>query len=160
MALRIPQNQIQFKYTSGGEYLYVDSYKEYQGHYYEANGKTFAGKKFNSNSPSLIKKDSNNINFLKLNPKTAVYANISNLTSTLTKIVSLPVLNDSDLDKEEIDTFYIQKIGSNIIKRVDQITYEKVIKNPLYIGVVITPGYFNLDQADKIMPGIKAFLSV
>ena len=46
--MRIPANIIsKDKYTIGNEYLYLDTYKEYQGFYYELSNKFFAGVDFN-----------------------------------------------------------------------------------------------------------------
>ena len=40
MGLRVPQNQIvESKYTSGNEYMFAKTYKEYKGYYYEMSGK-------------------------------------------------------------------------------------------------------------------------
>ena len=54
MSIRIPQNQIVYKYTIGKEYMYTNTYREYQGHYYELNGRFFVGKEFNINSLELV----------------------------------------------------------------------------------------------------------
>ena len=43
MGVRVPQNQIiESKYTSGNEYMFAKTYKEYKGYYYEMSGKQFA----------------------------------------------------------------------------------------------------------------------
>ena len=83
MGLRIPQNQIVAnKYTIGKEYMYKDTYREYQGYYYELNNKLFTGKEFNSNAPELILIPKNNnvpsgFNSLLTKASTYVYGRIS-----------------------------------------------------------------------------------
>jgi hypothetical protein len=45
------------KYTSGGEYTFINNtQKEYVGYYYKINNKTYAGEKFDTNNPELIEK--------------------------------------------------------------------------------------------------------
>ena len=52
MSVRIPSNQIvKSKYTIGKEYMFESTYREYQGYYYELNGKLFAG---NMTLPSMF----------------------------------------------------------------------------------------------------------
>ena len=63
MALRILKNLIvTSKYTSGGEYMFKSTQKEYKGYYYELNGKIYAGKEFKTASYELLKIDIKNIN--------------------------------------------------------------------------------------------------
>ena len=54
MGVRIPQNQIVYKHTAGGEYMFESTYKEYQGPYYEMSGKIFAGKEVTTSAPVLV----------------------------------------------------------------------------------------------------------
>jgi len=169
MSLRVPLNQIVAnKYTSGKEYIYKTSYKEYIGYYYELNGKVFAGREFKYNAPILIKINSDSINLLKLNPKTQRYSAISNQQIFKEdKIVSLPFNNLTNLyDRMSGDlflNFFCKKIESNSIsiKVINEDTYKKLSENNLYSVTYI--GEYNgiyqtIEEADKIMNGLSIFL--
>jgi len=167
MALRIPQNKIvKSKYTTGKEYMFETTYREYQGYYYELNGKLFAGKEFNSNAPILIKINSDNVNKLLTNPQTYAYGRVSGTKVKTNKIVSLPQSDTSSLiDKggEYFLQFYCSKINSNIIKSIDEQTYVNLQSNPLYKTTYI--GTYNNknqipDDAEKQLSGIKTFLGL
>jgi hypothetical protein len=78
MSLKIPRNIIiEAKYTQGKEYMTIDTYKEYQGYYYELNDKIFAGKEFDVFAPELIRLSSNKINPLLTRLSTYAYAALS-----------------------------------------------------------------------------------
>ena len=110
MGLRVPQNQIvTSKYTSGKEYIFNSTYREYIGYYYELNGKLFAGKEFSTTSPELIRINSNKVNNLLTHPSTYVYGKISGVKIPNIKITQLP----NDLSKEL--NFYCKKINDNSI---------------------------------------------
>jgi hypothetical protein len=66
MGFRVPKNKIiKSKYTSGKEYMFVSTYREYQGYYYESNGKIYAGETYDSAAPELIRINSSNVEQLK-----------------------------------------------------------------------------------------------
>ena len=162
MAIRIPLNQIvTSKYTIGKEYLVLNTYKEYQGFYYEFNNKFFAGKEFDINSPELIKMNSDKVNPLLVNPKTSTYGKISNTKITTDKIVSLPTGgNTKEANLNEVN-FYCKKINTNIIKRIDEETYTLLQNNPSYQTTFVGK-YDAQDQslalAEAQLPGISDWI--
>jgi len=170
MPLRIPSNQIKFNYTAGKEYMFISTHNEYQGHYYKFNGKTFAGKEFDLYAPELIKipvdnKGSSLFNPLLTNAATYLYGKISNTqinNFTPTSIVG-------KVSQEKTIRYFTKKINNNpiLIKEISKEDYMILQKqpNPLLqiINIQFPPGgYFadqkNLDEAEKQMPGIKAFI--
>jgi uncharacterized protein with gpF-like domain len=160
MSLRIPQNKIQFKYTIGNEYIYADSYKNYQGHYYEINNSFFAGKEFKLNAPILIKKDSSNINLLKSNPKTVEYANISGTKLTNQKITSYYFNPDTT---DNVFRYFTKKINENIIKEINEDNFNLIKNNLMYASVSLYyQSNFNeneLNEAEKKIPGLKEYIN-
>jgi hypothetical protein len=166
MAIRIPQNQIvESKYTVGKEYLLLSTHKEYQGYYYELNNKTFAGKEFNTNAPEIIKITSDKVNPLLLNTATYLYGLLSKVKINNTKFNSLSKLDDPDIDTfpditEVTNTYYSKKINSNIIKQISKETFSELQSNPLYVTTSVNPDNSNIDEADKIIPGLKDFILV
>ena len=81
MSIRIPKNIIvESKYTSGNEYMFKSTQKEYKGYYYEMNGKIFAGREFKINSNELLKINIKNINPLLSRATTSVYGLLSNIS--------------------------------------------------------------------------------
>jgi len=167
MGLRVPQSQIvTSKYTSGKEYIFNSTYREYIGYYYELNGKLFAGKEFSTNSPELIRIDSSKVNNLLTHPTTYTYGKISGTKIPSTYIVALPVSTNTNLlnnGGEYFLQFYCSKIGSNIIKAIDEATYVKLQNDPLYQTTFIGT-YNNTTQTPEIaetqLPGINAFLGL
>ena len=165
MSLRIPANQIvKSKYTIGKEYMFESTYREYQGYYYESNGKLFAGKEFNINAPVLIKINLNNINPLRTNPATLVYGTISGIK--LNTIPPPSVISKSNILTEK--RYFYKKVNSNpiLIKEINEDTFNSMQSNPLYqtISVDIPKGGFfanqsSLETYNKIMPCIKSFIT-
>jgi hypothetical protein len=160
MSLRIPQNKIQFKYTIGNEYIYADSYKEYQGHYYEVNNRFFAGKEFKIDAPIIIKKDSDNVNRLKLNPKTATYADISGINLTNQKITSYYFNPDMT---DNVFRYFTKKINENIIKEINEDNFNLIKNNSMYVSVSLYyQSNFNeteVNEAEKKIPGLKEYIN-
>lgn len=159
--MRIPANIIEIKYTSGNDFVFSLNYKYYQGYYYELNDKIFAGKKFNANSPELIKSN-NNTNTLLTDSKTYVYGFISKIKSSQ---LSSPKFNsfsktDLDIDTEGDETYYTKKLNINpiIIKQINKETFDKLKQDPFHQTISLKPDRSDLDQADKQMPGLKSFL--
>jgi hypothetical protein len=153
MSIRIPKNQILFNYTSGKEYLVLSTQKEYQGHYYEINGKFYAGKEFNTSALELIKIDSDKVNSLLLDPKTSTYEKLSKIKLKNNKVTSMPVGgNSKEGDLEEVN-FYCKKINTNIIKKIDEETYNLLQNDPLY-QTTFTGKNKSLDEAEQEIPGI------
>ena len=162
----VPKNVIvTSKYTSGDEFVYAKTSSPYQGYYYEFNGKTFVGKEFNLKNPEILKKDSNSVNkLLNRNNSTIIYSFISGVTSQMLSappITSIP----SIIDKTSVKPikFYYKKVNDNIIKEIDETTYNSLQSQPIYQTTFI--GKYNgivqtVDQAEQQVPGVKAFLSV
>lgn len=167
MSLRIPQNQIVYKYTSGKEYMLSSTYKEYQGYYYGFNGKLYAGKEFSNASPELMKIKSDNVNILLTNPNTYVYGKISNIKITKPKITTTNSISEAQT-KDIIQNYFIRNttVLPITIKQVNKETYNNLKNNNIYQSTIINayPStdfiYFeqDLDKAEKELPGIKAFL--
>ena len=161
--MKVPANIIETKYTSGNEFVFSFNYKYYQGPYYELNGKTFAGKEFNVNAPELIKADSKEINPLLTSIKTLVYGSLSKIKLNNTPPYS--IISKSNI-KGGMRYFY-KKNNTNpiLIREITEGIFKQYQNNPLYQTISIDfpeGGYFgeqqNLDDANKIMPGIKAFI--
>jgi len=163
--MRIPQNIItENQYTAGKEFMYITTYKEYIGYYYIASDRYFTGKTYNSNSSSfeLIKIEKENTNLLLTQASTYVYGllsknSIKNLS--LPKFNSLPKSN-LDIDQEGVETYYAKQLNVTpiLIKQINKDTFNSLQSNSFYEVVSINPSYSNLDEAEKKMPGIKAFL--
>jgi len=166
MGLRIPQNQIiKSQYTAGGEYMFANTQNEYQGYYYELNGKKFAGKEFNINNPEIIRINPNNYNKLLGNASTYVYGTLSRIKISGTdRIFSLPVNNSNATLNTKVD-FYCCKINQNplIIKAINEETYISLQKNTLYKTTYVGTYnniYQSLEDAEKQIPGMISFLSL
>ena len=131
--MRIPQNQIKYQYTIGKELMYKDTYKEYQGYYYEMNNSLFAGKEFNVNAPVLIKMNSDNVNILLANPNTSTYGKISQITIKNPTVSPLPSGGNEPEAFSDSIYFYSKKVNSDIIKKIDEDTFKSLQNNAIYI---------------------------
>jgi len=173
MALRIPKNLIvTSKYTSGKEYMFKSTQKEYKGYYYELNGNFFAGKEYKSNANELLKIDINNINPFLSRASTSTYGFLSNIKlnnissmviNTLSKESgNLDTENNPELTTLGKDTYYTRKINETpySIKQIDEETYINTLKNPFQKSVILKADYSNIDQAEQQIPGLKAFLGI
>jgi hypothetical protein len=156
--IKVPKNKIEFKYTSGGEYIVKSTYQRYQGHYYELSGKVYAGKEFNVNAPLLVKVDSNEVNRLITSPNqsTSLYGAISGMMLPLSSIVSIPFTGK--IGKR----FFAKKNDSNSIKEISEDTFNQIQSDPLYTTQQVDFRYDmsdkELDYFDKNMPGLKTYL--
>ena len=159
--MRAPSNIVTTsKYTLGKEFVLADSYKDYQGYYYEISGKYFAGKEFNVLAPELLKLDSDKIDKLRLNAATSIFG-------LLTKVAIQGVGKVSSIQPTG-DTlrYFVKQINVNpiVIKEVDKNTFNQLKLNPLYQTLEVDipsnteVGMPAIDEADKKMPGLKAFL--
>jgi hypothetical protein len=166
MSIKIPQNQVVTKYTSGREYVIEKTNAPYKGFYCEVNGKAYTGKEYISSGVSgslpLIKITSENYNKLLLNPKTALYGILSGVKlNSNPNIPSVNRLEDFSPMKyypESETYYYCKKVNDNVIKEINKDTYNKINKDPLYITISIKPGFTDMDKANKQMPGIKDFI--
>lgn len=157
MGLKIPQSQIiKGKYTIGKEYVVLSTHKEYQGYYYELNGKTFAGKEFSTSAPEIIKMTSGKFNPLLNNPLTALYAKVSD--TKLNNKKAVPHNFNYDSNKRYFTYHTINKL----IKEVNKDNFLSLTSNPIYVVVSLSyiGGFVDaeLDQAEKQIPGIRAFV--
>jgi hypothetical protein len=185
MGLKVPKNQIvTSKYTSGGEYVTDKEYKNYQGYYYELNNKVYVGKEFNTTASILLKANSPDVNKLITNPFTSIYGAISGIkiinsivnslpnssSPNLTDVVDASSSNMNDTlislnTPPEKTKFYCSKVNSSpiLIKEIDKQNYTNLQNDPLYKTTFI--GTYNNknqtpDEAEKQLPGIKAFLDL
>jgi len=159
MSVRVPSNQIvKSKYTIGKEYLVESTYKEYQGYYYELNGKFFAGKVFNTNALTLIKLDVTTVNHLLFNPLTYLYGKISgmNVNSQQVKSIIYQIGLTPDI------RYFAYHISQNLIKEIDKDTFTNIQSDPLYKTTALTynGGFSNkeLMLAETKIPGITDFV--
>lgn len=166
MTPKIPSNLITSKYTSGKEYMYADTYQEYQGYYYIYGNKKFVGKEFSVNAPELIEINSDKVNSLLNSPSTFVYGILSGINLPQNKIPSIPFsdnLPDARVGGAPPSTqFFCKKVNNNIIKEIDENTYESLQNNSLYITTFA--GLHNnktqsINMADKQLPGLESFLN-
>jgi hypothetical protein len=164
MGIRIPQNQIVAnKYTAGKEYMYKDTYREYQGYYYELNNKLFAGKEFNSNAPELVLLPKNDnvpfgFNDLLTRASTYVYGKVSGVKTNSTKIPSYIYRFDTN------KRYFAYNIVNRLIKEINKETFDTLLSNSLYRTIELTyqKGFSpeELNKAEQTIPGIKTFVSV
>lgn len=157
--MKVPANIISENlYTIGKEFVLADSYKEYQGYYYEINDKFFAGEVFDPFAPRLLKLDSSDIDPLRLDPKTSVYAGLRRTRIPTDKIPSIP------LDIATGTKYLAKQIGSNPVRII--FTTEKAWReSKKYPGYIITSVYFEpefgfeiTNENRKAIPEIDIFL--
>jgi hypothetical protein len=159
--MKIPNNLIQYNYTSGNEFVNPDTNVPYQGYYYETNGVYFTGRTFNPNAPKIIKKVDEN-RYLN-DPRTATYAKLTGYTTQKTdepKITSMPQISSNVLSIDyELPRFFAQKINTtpSVIKEIDEKTYNSLQTSPFYKTTYISDTQ-PAGIAHSQMPGLKAFL--
>jgi hypothetical protein len=163
--MRVPSNIITTnKYTIGDEFVYPNTNKSYTGYYYEINGSFFQGKTFNANSPKIIKKQDSNK--LLDNPATKTYAQLANITSQqlLTpEYIHLPFtkIPATDFSDSDITRYFIKQLNTSpiLIRETDRISFQNLTNNSLYQTLAVKEiDMYRLDELDKSMPGLKAFL--
>ena len=166
MSIKLPKNIIiESKYTQGNEYMFLTTYKKYQGYYYELNGKIFAGKEFDVFAPELIKLTSSNVNPLLINSATYIYGILSKNFKTISnssKVNSIVKDNDPNLDSSGEETYYAKKINEipYSIKQINKATYDNLQSDLFYKTTILNADQSNLEQAEKQIPGLKAFLGI
>jgi hypothetical protein len=156
--IKIPQNQIVFKYTSGGEYIIENSNINYQGYYYEINGKAYTGQKFNASGSQPLTKSTPGTNTSNNIPSI-----IKNNLPNQLKVTSLPfAYNDHFISGPITLRYFIKKINDILIKEVNKDDYQKSQTDPLYQIVEVKfsydMSYTYLSNLDKQMPGIKDYI--
>lgn len=158
--MKVPANIISENlYTIGKEFVFADSYKEYQGYYYEISDKFFAGREFNTNAPRLLKLGSDEIDSLRLNPQTSTYANLKRTRTSSSKIPSIPLELTAGIK-------YLAKQANLTPIRIiftTEKTYREADKHPEFIFVAIDfePEFgFKITNEDrKAIPEIDTFLA-
>jgi hypothetical protein len=159
--MRIPANIVMTnKYTIGKEYMYANSYKEYQGYYYELGSKRFAGREPTIDAPELIPINSPDNNILLTRKETYAYGKLSPIQIIKNKKPT-SVVYDYNRDTRYFCTK--TNVIPTIIQEVDKNNFNQIQNNPLYISVSLSfIGGFDdseLNEAEKKIPGIKAFVN-
>jgi hypothetical protein len=157
--MKIPANLIlENLYTIGNEFVYANSYENYQGYYYEINSKFFVGREFNPNAPRLLKLNSKEIDPLRLNPKISTYINLKGERITNNKIPSIPLELTFGLK------YLAKQINSNptriIFTTKDASDNSKNYPGFAFTSIEFDPEFgFNItDENKKIIPEIDIFL--
>ena len=156
--MKIPANIIETgKYTVGGELVYKETQASYKGYYYILNKRYFTGKEYTSDAPELVKIEQSNT--LLYRPTTAIFSAISGITA---KSLRSPKISSVQPNIESNPTpvrYFSQQVNvkPTIIKEISKETYNSLQGNSLFITTFIGPTQ-NIDQAEKQMPGLKAFL--
>ena len=156
--MKIPKNIIKTgKYTSGGEFYFKITQAPYSGYYYILNKLYYAGKEYNEKAPEIVKiQQTNNMLF---RGSTATFSLLSGITSqmlTSPKVTSVQPNTESNSVPERYFSSQIN-IQPTIIKEISKDTYDSLQGNSLYQTTFIGPTQ-SIDQADKQLPGLKAFL--
>ena len=165
--MKIPSNIISTsQYTSGKEFMYVSSYKEYIGYYYILNDRYFTGKEYNITSLELIKINLQNTNILLTQSPTYIYGLLSgvNIIKNNVKASNL-ITTNKDYEQGFRIRYFVKQLNVTpiLIKEVNKETFEKLQTDPFYQTIQIKD-YFTfteeeLNLLDKRMPGLKVFLS-
>ena len=146
--------------------MYIDTYREYVGYYYEFAGRKYVGREFSVNAPELIEISSPKISPLINNPSTFVYGVLSGINLPQNDIASIPYsdnLPDARVGGTPLSTqFFCKKVNDNIIKETNEKTYKSLQNNPLYITTFI--GFYNnqnqnLIIANEQLPGLESFIN-
>ena len=152
--MRPPSNIIMLnKYTIGDEFVLASSKANYQGYYYEFQGKFFIGKTFNAFSPEIVKKESINSN------QSGSFTSLP--LNNLTGPINLAFDQQEDVGSSR---YFTKQVNTNpiLIKEISLETFNSLQSNPLYqtlaIPIEIIEDPINLERANKIMFGIKDFL--
>lgn len=165
MPVRVPSNQIvTSKYTIGKEFIVESTHKDYQGYYYEFNGSYYAGDRFSTTAPKLIKATSDKVNKLLLDPKTEAYAKASNykLLSSTPPPAQANVFENVPAGLENYDAYFYKKmVGKDIlIKQIDEQSYNQYQNNPFYQVIKVKLNNSDtgidsdeLEKANNKMPG-------
>ena len=157
----IPANLIVSKYTQGNEFIRTDDYKDYQGYYYEFNGKAFTGKKYSLDSIEIIRKNSDQVNPLLSNPSTFNYGAISGVNIPSNPPIASLSNKSNSPNFDTLTRFFYKKYNDNIIKETNENSYKSLQTNPIYQTAFI--GTYQgrtqtIDEANQQIPGIKSFL--
>lgn len=156
--MKIPANIIETgKYTVGGELVYKETQASYKGYYYILNKRYFVGKEYTSDAPELVKVEQSNT--LLYRPATAIFSAVSGITSKSLKSPKIPSLQPNIESNPTPIRYFSQQVNVKpiIIKEISKETYDSLQGNSLFTTTFIGPNQ-TIDQAEKQMPGLKAFL--
>lgn len=158
--MKVPTNIITTGYTTGNEFVYPENNNPYIGYYYQINNSFFQGKEFNNDAPQIIKKE--NSNKLLNNSKTKTYSQIKGITSQQLESPKHSYLPFSGiLDNTNSVRYFAKKLNIYpiTIKEINETTFYELSNDPFY--QTLSVNFVNIDKVDeldKIMPGLKAFL--
>jgi len=158
------------KYTIGDEFVLASSKADYQGYYYEFQGKFFIGKTFDAFSPEIVKKEPT----FEMSFEEGEDDNSRSISfmSTSSKFPSLPLNNPNNpvvlaidiQDNTDSFRYFAKQVNTSpiLIKEISKETFDSLRLNPLYqtlaIPVEVIEDPISLERANKIMFGIKDFL--
>lgn len=163
--MKVPSNIIiKGQYTSGDEFVDPNTNESYQGFYYQINESFFKGKVFSINAPKIIKKQDSNK--LLDNPNTKTYSQLTGITSQqleTPQYVHLPFskIGGSDYAESTFTKYFVKILNEYpiIIREVDKVAFQRLTDNSLYQTLAVNaPDLGKVDELDKVMPGLKAFL--
>lgn len=159
MIPKVPSNSLIVKYTSGGEYALIESQKEYQGYYYEFGNRKYAGKEWDIDNPEIIE--------------------ISKISLEYNAFPAIKIINDNRNNgspgnyvfdysnpssySSGFRYFCVKVNNPTLIREINEADFKKFTNNPLYKTVALAFGEqfspSDINQAEKIIPGIRYFLS-
>lgn len=162
----IPSNIIKDNlYTIGGKFIYKDTYKEYQGYYYEINNRFYTGREFSPDSKELIQNNSPEIDPLLANPATAAYGKLTKVKIQQNKPKSIPFTPSiTDFQDGYKIRYFAKKLNviPIFIKEINKADFYKLSNDPLYQTLEVKY-QFNLTnqqiiELDKKMSGIASYI--
>jgi hypothetical protein len=156
--MKIPKNIIKTgKYTAGEEFYIKETQAPYKGYYYILNNSYYAGKEYNEKAPEIIKIQQ--ANTMLFRGSTAIFSIISGITSQMLKAPKVTSVQPNTESNSVPERYFSSQVNikPTIIKEISKDTYDSLQGNPLYQITFIGPTQ-SIDQAEKQLPGIKAFL--
>ena len=156
--MKIPKNIIKTgKYTSGGEFYFKITQAPYKGYYYILNNSYYAGKEYSENASEIIKiQQTNNMLF---RGSTAIFSAISGITSQMLKLPKITSIQPNTESNSVPERYFSSQINvkPTTIKEISKDTYDSLQGNSFYKTTFIGSTQ-SIDQAEKQLPGLKAFL--
>ena len=156
--MRVPKNIIETgKYTTGGELVYKETQASYKGYYYILSNRYFVGKEYIANAPELIKIQQSNT--LLYRPSTAIFSAVSGVTSKSLRSPKVASIQPNIESNPTPVRYFSQQVNVKpiIIKEISKETYDSLQGNSLFTTTFVGPTQ-NIDQAEKQIPGLRAFL--
>lgn len=156
--MRIPANVIETgKYTSGGEFVYKSNQSPYKGYYYILNERFFEGKEYKADAQEIIQIKESNTLLYRLT--TAAFSLASGITSQSLRQRPVPSVQSNIEGVFTPIRYFSRKVNvkPTVIKEISKETYDSLQGDPLYQTTFVGPDQ-SIDQAEKQLPGLKAFL--